>query len=78
MEKVDADSVLRGMNMMSKSGFASVENAAKNQGRDRSGLSLDGTEFLWEEGKKTYQKCRVRFTSANVGPVHRADHHPGG
>ena len=51
-KKVDAESALRGTNMKFKKRFAYIEQGAKKQGRELSGLSLDEMESLWQEAKK--------------------------
>lgn len=51
-KKVDAESVLRETNMKFKKRFAYIEQGAKKQGRDLSGLSLDEMEALWQEAKQ--------------------------
>ena len=50
-KKVDAESALRGTNMKFKKRFGYVEQAAKNQGRNLSELSMDEMESLWQEAK---------------------------
>jgi tetrapyrrole methylase family protein/MazG family protein len=50
-KKVDAESVLREINMKFKRRFTYVEQGAKNQGRDLSTLTLDEMETFWQEAK---------------------------
>lgn len=51
-KKVDAESALRGTNMKFKKRFAHVEQGAKKQNRNLSGLSLEEMDALWNEAKK--------------------------
>ena len=49
---VDAESALRGTNMKFKKRFAYVEQGAKRQDRNLSGLSLEEMDILWNDAKK--------------------------
>jgi tetrapyrrole methylase family protein/MazG family protein len=51
-KKVDAESALRGTNMKFKKRFAYVEQGAKKQERNLSGLSLEEMDALWNKAKK--------------------------
>jgi tetrapyrrole methylase family protein / MazG family protein len=51
-KNVDAESALRGTNIKFKKRFAYVEQGAKQQGRDLSGLTLDEMESLWQKAKQ--------------------------
>lgn len=49
---VDAESALRGTNQKFKKRFAHVEQGAKKQGRNLSGLSLEEMDVFWNEAKR--------------------------
>jgi tetrapyrrole methylase family protein / MazG family protein len=48
---VDAESALRGTNTKFKKRFAHVEQGARKQGRDLSGMKLEEMDALWNEAK---------------------------
>lgn len=50
-KKVDAESALRGTNMKFKKRFGYVEQGAKREDRELSGLSLEEMDALWNEAK---------------------------
>ncbi len=51
-KKIDSESALRGTNMKFKKRFGYVEQSAKNQERNLSGLTLDEMDLLWNEAKR--------------------------
>jgi tetrapyrrole methylase family protein / MazG family protein len=50
--KVDAESMLRKANQRFKRRFAHIEQAARDQERSVSDMTLDGMENLWQEAKR--------------------------
>jgi tetrapyrrole methylase family protein/MazG family protein len=50
--KADAETLLRKANLRFKQRFAHIEQAARQQGRAPSDLSLDEMEALWQEAKR--------------------------
>ena len=51
-KKIDAESAVRETNLKFKNRFAYIEQAAKQQGRSLSDMSLDEMEELWQVAKK--------------------------
>jgi ATP diphosphatase len=49
---VDAESALREANARFRQRFASIEAAARSQGRSVSDLTLDEMEALWQKAKR--------------------------
>jgi uncharacterized protein YabN with tetrapyrrole methylase and pyrophosphatase domain len=50
-KKIDAESALRGTNLKFKQRFAYVEQGAKKQNRELTGMTLEEMDALWEEAK---------------------------
>jgi tetrapyrrole methylase family protein/MazG family protein len=50
-KKIDAESALRGTNLKFKQRFAYVEQGAKIQNRELTGMTLEEMDALWEEAK---------------------------